>query len=177
MTVPSILSAESLRRLSVGEWHALADDAVRHLLAEFIPLTHASEIAIWIKDPLAEQLVALIDTSGSERGFELKITQALSSGIVSQVFRDQQPFLDRGLWRSAKRSPLVDAAMNQVTQNEMCVPFAVAGQAVGVMSAVQLTDARHVEPSRWGFDASDLKILSVAAMALGLALERSLLRR
>lgn len=161
----------------MAELHALGDAPVRQLLAEFVPLTHSSEIAIWVKDPAAEQLVALLDTAGPAGGFEMIIVQPLSSGVVSQVYCERKRFLDRGIWRSKKLSPLVDKALNQVTQNEMCVPLAGAGLRFGVMSAVQLTDAKHSDPTRWGFGEQDLKLLSVAALALGQALERAFLAR
>ena len=166
-----------IRHLTITELHSLGDDAVRSLLAEFVPLTHASEIAIWAKDPGADQLVALLDTSGPGGGFELKVTQPLNSGIVSQVYHEQTNFLDQGLWRSKQRSPLVDQALHQLTQNEMCVPFRLAGHRLGVMSAVQLTDRKHQAPTRWGFDEHDLKILKLAAQAVGQAMERSLLAK
>ena len=169
--------AGDIARLSIAELHSLGDEALRSLLAEFIPLTHASEIAIWAKDPAADQLVALFDTAGPSGVLELKVTQPLTSGIVSQVFREHAAFLDQGFWRPKKQSPLVDQMLNQVTQNEMCVPFEVAGHPLGVMSAVQLTDNRHKDPSRWGFDQQDLKHLKVAAQALGQSMERALLAR
>ena len=174
--MPNPLTTD-IGRFSIAELHTLGDEPVRHLLAEFIPLTHASAIAIWAKVPDEEQLVALLDTSGPSGGFELKVAQPLASGIVSQVYREHTSFLDRGLWRTKKQSPLVDQALHQLTQNEMCVPFLLAGHLLGVMSAVQLTDAKHKPPTRWGFDEQDLQILNVAAQALGQAMERALLAK
>ena len=52
-------SAREVGSLTIAELHGLGDEVVRSLLAEFVPLTHASEIAIWAKDPDAEELVAL----------------------------------------------------------------------------------------------------------------------
>ena len=163
--------------LSIAELHSLGDEAVRSLLAGFIPLIHASEIAIWVKDPGADQLVVLFDTAGPDGDLELKVTQALSVGIVSQVYCEQTSFVDHGLWRSKKHSSLVDQALHQLTQNEMCVPFQLAGHQFGVMSAVQLTDLKHEAPTRWGFDEQDLKTLELAAQALGQAMERALLAK
>lgn len=67
--------------------------------------------------------------------------------------------------------------MNQITQNEMCVPFHLGGFPLGVVSAVQVTDNRHAEPRRWGFDEQGLKVLEVAALALAQAMERAFLDR
>lgn len=167
--------ASAVESLTIAELHSLGDEVVRGLLAEFVPLTHASEIAIWAKDPDADQLVALLDTAGPTGGFEMKVTQPLTEGVVSQVYRDQMNHLDHGLWRDKGHSPLVDQKLHQLTQYEMCVPFHLAGHRLGVMSAVQLTDRKHNAPSRWGFDDVDLTILRVAALALGQAMERALL--
>ena len=46
---------------------------------------------------------------------------------------------------------------------------------LGVMSAVQLTDARHAAPVRWGFDDQDLALLKLAALAVSQAMERAFL--
>ena len=175
MTPPPNPSAAAIGNLSIAELHRLCDTAVRGLLAEFVPLAHASEIAIWAKDPEAEQLVALIDTAGPDGGFEMKVTQPLAEGIVSKVYREQDPYLDHGLWRNKGHSPLVDKQLHQLTQNEMCVPFQLAGHPLGVMSAVQLTDGKHNAPGRWGFDEADLNILKLAARALSQAMERAFL--
>lgn len=166
-----------LEHLSIAELYALGDERVRQLLAAFLPLTHASEIGVWVKDPDAEQLVALFDTSGPAGGLEMKVRQPLNTGIISEVYCEQKEFVDQGVWHSAKHSDLVDKALNQVTQNEMCVPMTVGSHRFGVMTAVQLTDARHGEPTRWGFDEDDLRVLAVAALAVGVALERALLIR
>jgi GAF domain-containing protein len=159
--------------LSVAAMHGLCDDDVRSLLAEFLPLINASELAIWVKDPEAEQLVALLDTLGPGGPVELKVTQPLTSGIVSQVYREQTPFLDQGLWRSKTQSPLVDRALGQSTLHEMCVPYQLAGRPVGVVCAVQLADSIHQPPPRWGFTPQDLAVLKVAAQAAALAMERA----
>jgi hypothetical protein len=174
---PSSIPPADIGRLSIAQWHALGDAPLRRLLAEFLPLVNASEMAIWVKDPGAERLVALFDTAGPDGPLELKVSQPLATGIVSQVFRDRKPFIDKGLWRTNKQSPLVDQALRQVTQNEMCVPLEFAGLPVGVVSAVQLTDSRHKNPVRWGFDERDLAILSVASTALGQSMERAMLSK
>lgn len=166
-----------IQNLTIAELYSLGDETVRRLLAEFVPLAHASEIAIWAKDPAADQLVALLDTAGPEGSFEMKVTQPLAEGIVSKVFRDQAAYLDQGLWRNKGHSPNVDRQLHQLTQNEMCVPFHLAGHPLGVMSAVQLTDGKHGAPTRWGFDEADLNILNLAALALGQAMERALLAK
>ncbi len=176
MSAPNSNAAE-VGRLTPADFNALGDPAVRRLLALFVPLTHAHEIAVWVKDPAADRLVAVLDTSGPGGGFEMKTSQSLASGIVSRVYREQAAFLERGLWRSRERSPEVDAALQQVTQNEMVVPFRFADLLVGVMSAVQLTDRKHATPKRWGFDENDLAILAAAAEAVAQSLERALLLR
>ncbi len=175
MTPSSNPFAHEIESLTIAELYSLGDATVRALLAEFVPLTHSSEIAIWAKDPDAEQLVALLDTAGPDGGFEMQVTQPLTEGVVSQVYRDQMNYLDHGLWRDKGHSPLVDQKLHQMTQYEMCVPFHLAGHRLGVMSAVQLTDSKHNAPSRWGFDKLDLQLLRLAALALGQAMERALL--
>lgn len=177
MSPPLNPFAIEIESLTIAQLHSLGDATVRGLLAEFVPLTHASEIAIWAKDPDADQLVALLDTAGPNGGFEMKVTQPLAEGIVSQVFLNQLNHLDHGLWRDKGHSSLVDQKLHQLTQYEMCVPFHLAGHRLGVMSAVQLTDRQHNAPSRWGFDDVDLKILRLAALALGQAMERALLAK
>lgn len=173
MTPQSTSSTGGIERLSIAELHSLCDHDVRSLLAEFLPLVNASELSIWVKDPDADRLVALLDTLGPAGPVELKITQPLTSGIVSQVYRTQTAFLDDGLWRSKAQSPLVDQALRQSTQHEMCVPFALAGHPIGVMCAVQLSDSIHQAPARWGFNSQELAILKVAAQAAALGMERA----
>ena len=150
---------------------------MRGLLAEFVPLCHASEIAIWAKVPGEEELAAFIDTAGPDGAIEMKVTQPLSEGIVSQVYRDQAEYRDKGLWRNRQHSSLVDQAVHQRTQNEMCVPFHFAGQRLGVMSAVQLVDGKHANPARWGFDDQDLDLLKLAALAVSQSMERAFLAK
>lgn len=159
--------------LSLKELHALCDHEVRGLLADFLPLVNASEMAIWAKDPAGPHLVPILDTLGPCGPVEMKITQPLTSGIVSQVYREQAPFLDQGLWRSKAQSPLVDRALRQSTLHELCVPFRLADHPLGVLCAVQLSDSIHQAPARWGFTPQDLAILTVAAQAAALAMERA----
>ena len=175
MTPPPQSPAGELGQYAIAELHALCDHEVRSLLAEFLPLIEASEIAIWVKDPQADQLVALLDTLGPNGPVELKITQPLATGIVSKVYREQTAFLDEGLWRSKAQSPLVDKALGQSTQYQLCVPFHFTGRPIGVMSAVQLSDSVHQAPARWGFNKKDLAILKVAAQAAALGMERAFL--
>jgi GAF domain len=177
MTPTSDAFAAEVARLSIQDLHELGDPVVRGLLADFIPMTHASEIAIWAKVPGEDLLAAFIDTAGPEGGFEMKVTQPLSEGIVTQVYREQSSYIDKGLWRNKKHSPLVDQQLHQRTQNEMCVPFQLAGCRLGVMSAVQLTDAKHAAPVRWGFDDQDLALLELAARAVSQAMERAFLAK
>ncbi|HTI69684.1 MAG TPA: GAF domain-containing protein [Candidatus Limnocylindria bacterium] len=162
-----------LTKLGLAELYELGDPEVRALLAEFLPLTQSSAIAIWVKDPEAEQLMPVLDTAGPEGALEMKRPQPLSTGIVSQVYRERKSFLESSLWRSKQRSLLVDQALDQETVNEMCVPFWVGGRLVGVVSAVQIMDEKHPQPKRWGFKEEDLQVLNVAAHALGLAMERA----
>ena len=179
----SEIGLRTLAECTLQELHALGDAPVRQLLAEFRRLVHASELAVWVKDPQAEQLVVLFETSGPQgtsgqhSPLELTVKQPLVSGIVSEVFREQKPYLDRGLWRSKKQSSLVDTALNQLTHYQICVPFTLAGLPMGVLSAVQLTDSKRQAPQRWSFDEVDLKLLSLAAFAVGQAVERSFLSR
>ena len=175
MSHPPDPSTTGIGHLAIADLHALCDDPVRSLLAEFLPLIHASELAVWVKDPAADQLIALLDTLGPGGPVELKITQPLSSGIVSQVFREQSPFLDEGVWRSKTQSPLVDQALRQSTLHEMCVPFHLVGHPLGVLCAVQLSDSIHQAPARWGFTRADLAILKVAAQAIAIGMERAYL--
>jgi len=151
-----------LTKLGLAELYELGDPEVRALLAEFLPLTQSSAIAIWV-----------LDTAGPEGALEMKRPQPLSTGIVSQVYRERKSFLESSLWRSKQRSLLVDQALDQETVNEMCVPFWVGGRLVGVVSAVQIMDEKHPQPKRWGFKEEDLQVLNVAAHALGLAMERA----
>lgn len=173
MTTQPPSSPAGLHQLSIEALHALCDHEVRSLLAEFLPLVNASEMAIWIKDPTAPHLIPILDTLGPAGPVEMKLTQPISSGIVSQVFREQTPFLDTGLWRSKAQSPLVDQALSQSTLHELCVPFHLGGHPVGVLCAVQLSDSIHQAPTRWGFTPQDLAILTVAAQAAALAMERA----
>jgi len=173
MNLPAIPAVAAMHPLMVAEMHGLGDDDVRSLLAEFLPLLNASELAIWVKDPEAEQLVALLDTLGPGGPVELQVAQPLTSGIVSQVYREQTPFLDRGLWRSKTQSLLVDQALGQSTLHEICVPFHLGGQSIGVMCAVQLADSIHQAPARWGFTPQDLAVLKGAAQATALAMGRA----
>src|SRR6478752_4668753 len=113
--------ASVVASLSLAELHGLGNEAVRELLAGFVPLTHASEIAIWAKDPAADQLVGLLETEGPAGEFEMKVIQPLAEGIVSQVFRDQTDHLDHGLWRDKGHISQVDEQLQQLTQHEMCV--------------------------------------------------------
>ena len=166
-------SLAGISQLPIDALHDLCDHEVRSLLAEFLPLVNASEMAIWIKDPAAPHLVPILDTLGPSGPVEMKISQPITSGIISQVFREQTPFLDKGLWRSKTQSPLVDQALSQSTLHELCVPFHLGGHPIGVLCAVQLADSIHQAPTRWGFNSQDLAILSVAAQAAALAIERA----
>lgn len=165
---------EELERLPLAAFHALGDAPARGVLAAFLPLTNAHEMAIWIKDPDADRLVPVVDTTGPGGVLEMKASQPLTSGIVSQVYRENARYLESGIWRAKGHSPEVDQALKQITQHEMCVPFRMAGRLVGVMSAVQLADARHLATTaRWGFAQAHLDILAVAAEAMGIAMERA----
>lgn len=161
-----------IETLPIEKLHALCDHEVRSLLAEFLPLVNASEMALWVKDPAGPHLVPILDTLGPAGPVEMKVTQPLTSGIVSQVYREQTPFLDQGLWKSKAQSPLIDKALRQSTLHELCVPFHLAGHPLGVLCAVQLSDSIHQAPARWGFTPQDLAILTVAAQATSLAMER-----
>lgn len=132
------------REYTPMELASLADAAARDFLADLLRTLRAEGGTLWLRCPDAPALQAVLNPLEPEI---IGRRQPLASGLIGLVFATGEGLLSVDVPEDARHSPLIDASLGRQTRSLMAVPFRVAGEEWGVLTAVRLAN-----PSSFGQD-------------------------
>ncbi len=135
------------------EW---IDEASLGLLCDAFLEAGGCEGTIWLFDENAGDLVAAYN-SGEDAGSLVGFRQPLGQGIISLVFVQQQPYCENEIQTSEGYDDTLDRKISKHTTAMIAVPFYFGFGLRGVISCVQLKEARR---TRQGFRFADVETLS-----------------
>jgi len=152
-------------------FRGLVSSEARELLTQTLKHIRAHEGSIWIVDKEKDQLVICHNTGPKAGAMTNVIIQPLSTGLVSECFKEGKSLHHKGLFRHRKRSDVVDTELEQKTHQQISVPFHISDKICGVISAVQLVDDEQRENVNWGFKDEDVALLDSVSSAIGKLVE------
>jgi hypothetical protein len=166
----------------------LIDPVILGLLNDCFGRVGAHEGSIWILDASREFLVNAYNT-GANAAKIVGFKQPIREGIISMVLATEQGFMENVVYRNENHSKLLDNQLGVVTYAMIAVPFYFLSDCRGVISCVQLSEAKKengqlipLEPSPAGFGFESLlpmqhlasiirDLLDLQLMQLALGLE------
>lgn len=149
------------------------DDFFRGVLAD----ARSGAGGIWLKVPNSDALVLAHNVGGVGSEIDGKITQPLSSGLVSEAFNGDKTVCHRGAFRHPGQSSEVDKALGQVTAHQIATPFRLFDHTRGVLTVIQTYDFVRKHKSGWGYEDKDIARVENAAVIIGRLTEYSFVRR
>ena len=126
---------------------------------------NAEASAIFELDRPREELffrIALGDAAEKAKEIRLKIGE----GIAGWVARTGQPLIVPDVLNDPRFWPFVDARTGFETRSILCVPMVYKGECTGVLEVLNKKDGRD-------FDENDLKMLTVIANLVAIAIENA----
>jgi hypothetical protein len=165
----------------------LVDPVILGLLSDSFARAGAHEGSIWILDASREFLVNAYNT-GPNASKIVGFRQPIREGIISMVLATEQGFVENVVYRNENHSKLLDNQLGMVTYAMIAVPFYFLSDCRGVISCVQLSEAKKEEgrlipleplPAGFGIESllpvqqvasiiRDLLDLQIMQLALGL---------
>jgi hypothetical protein len=111
------------------------------LLRHAFQVAKANEGSIWLLDPRKENLVITYN-SGPNAGTIVGFRQPLNRGIVSTVLVSEQAFIENEVYRNVRHDDQLNESLAQTTFAMIVVPLYFLHECRGVVSCVQLINAR-----------------------------------
>jgi|GEM_PF-4140457 hypothetical protein len=122
------------------------------LFDHLIRVIPAHRVGFWLSGASGDELLLARDRALGRWVDHASVPSVpLSEGLVSKTFREGSTELDDGMYRRKEGSARVDQSLHQITACQISVPVVLAGERVGVLSAVQLANEGAPAPGRWGF--------------------------
>lgn len=154
------------------------DPIMRGTLRTGFAEARADEGTVWLVDRERGTLVGVINTGSrsEEIAGGAGHVQPLSSGVISMVFRSEQPFCENRMQRHQLQDKTLDRKLGVVTSAMIAVPFYYAREIRGVISCVQLQPAPYsVTEEGPGFPQESLRAVQFSAAVLSRLLDHALL--
>ncbi len=114
------------------------DPLVRRVLLRSFERVGADEGTVWLADPVAGNLIPILNSGPGEKSFLRDFRQPLDRGVVSLVYHSGQPFCENDVSRNATHDRTIDTALSQVTVAMIALPLFFANRPRGVVSCVRL---------------------------------------
>ncbi|MEM9944139.1 MAG: hypothetical protein AAF939_21465 [Planctomycetota bacterium] len=143
--------ADILNNPSVQRFQELADPVIRDSMRDLAKHLGANAAALWVRPPGEEKLTIAVNVGIRGTEVEGKISQDLSSGLVSKAFKENVVICDEGPFRHSEQSMDVDMELGQMTQFQIAGPIQMFGTTVGAVTDIQMTTADSPAPQEWGF--------------------------
>ena len=164
---------EHLAKISVAispeNFRSICDPEVLDILQSAFGRVSADEGSIWLLDGDKQHLVVSYNT-GPEAEKIIGFKQATNQGLISLVVAAEQGLAENLVFKHAQHSPLLDQKVGKTTYAMVAVPFYFLNQVRGVISCVQLVEAKleagqtvPIENTPTGFGPEDLTIIQKAA--------------
>ena len=152
------------------------------LLRQAFQVAGAHEGSIWLLDPAKQNLV-IAHNSGPNAATLVGFRQPLNRGIVSTVLVSEQAFIENEVYKNARHDDKLNESLAQTTFAMIVVPLYFLNECRGVISCVQLINARirggEAIPEGKvprGFAPSDLTAVQSAAEGVRALIDGSLFK-
>jgi hypothetical protein len=119
----------------------LLDAVILGLLNDCFGRVGAQEGSAWVLDDSREFLVNAYN-SGPNASKIVGFRQPIREGIISMVVATERGFVENKVYRNANHSKLLDNQLGMVTYAMIAVPFYFLSACRGVISCVQLCQAK-----------------------------------
>jgi GAF domain-containing protein len=150
------------------------------LLRQAFQVAGADEGSIWLLDPAKRNLVIAYN-SGPNAATIVGFRQPLNRGIVSTVMVSEQAFIENEVYKNARHDGKLNESRAQTTFAMIVVPLYFLNECRGVISCVQLINARiqgreaiPVGKVPRGFGPNDMTAVQSAAEAARALIDGSL---
>ena len=164
---------EHLAKISVAispeNFRSICDHEVLDILQSAFDRVSADEGSIWLLDAEKQHLVVSYN-SGPDAEKIVGFKQPVNQGLISLVVAAEQGLAENLVFKHAKHSPLLDQKIGKTTYAMIAVPFYFLNEVRGVISCVQLVEAKldagqivPIENTPAGFGPEDLTIIQKAA--------------
>jgi hypothetical protein len=120
---------------------SLIDPVILGLLNDSFRRVGAQEGSVWILDGTREFLVNTYN-SGPNASKIVGFRQPIREGIISMVVATEHGFVENDVYRNVNHSKLLDNQLGMVTYAMIAVPFYFLSACRGVVSCVQLCQAK-----------------------------------
>ena len=161
------------RHITAANFASLLDPLMRRMLADAFEDARAHEGLIWLLEPDGSQLTVAWQTGAATTAAPGTSVPA-GAGLHGLVLASQQPHCANSLCTDPNHDHQLDAMLGGVICSEVIVPFYIARQLKGVVTALQLKPSLE-SPDPDGFDPESLEEIELLATSLGRLLDYRLL--
>lgn len=167
--VPKIRSRVSKRVPALATerdfFDRVVDGPLRRVFALSLATISASEGTIWVLDEEGGDLVPRHNTGPDAEAFIGRYRQPLDRGIISTVIVTQRGVSESYVYRNAGHDPSVNKLLGNITAHMIVLPWFIAGDPAGIVSAVKLRKADEDDPPP--YDAASFDVMSDFTTLLG----------
>ena len=161
------------RHVTAENFASLLDPLMRRMLADAFEDARAHEGLIWLLEPDGRTLAVAWQTGQGTREW-LGTRLPSGSGLQGLVIASQQPHCANRIYTNPQHDPELDRRLGGILCAEIIVPFYIARQLKGVVTALQTKpDSTSSDPS--GFDPESLEEIELLSTSLGRLLDYRLL--
>jgi hypothetical protein len=154
----------------------LLDALMRGVLHVGLANAGAHEGTLWLADRARDHLVAAYNTGPNAEQMVGVVRQPLTAGLISMVYRSEQPFCENDVYRHQQQDKTLDRRLGVLTCAMIAVPLYFAQEVRGVISCVQLKPAgAESAEDPPGFAPESLRSVQFASAVLTRLLDHSLL--
>lgn len=161
------------RHITAANFASLLDPLMRRMLADAFEDARAHEGLIWLLEPDGTQLTVAWQTGPATASAPGKSIPS-GAGLQGLVLASQQPHCANGLCNDPNHDHQLDDMLGGVLCSEVIVPFYIARQLKGVVTALQHKPSPDA-PDPEGFDPESLEEIELLSTSLGRLLDYRLL--
>lgn len=163
------------RHVTAGNFASLLDSLMTRMLADAFEDAKAHEGCVWLLEPDGQTLTAAWQTGNPAQS---RLGQNIPSGggRYGLVLASQQPHCANRIHLTPppETASPKDGSAGGLLCSEVIVPFYIARQLKGVVTAIQ-SKANETDPDPCGFDPEALEEMELLATSLGRLLDYRLL--
>lgn len=157
------------RHVTAGNFPSILDSLMRRMMADAFEDAKAHEGLIWLLEPDGKNLAVAWQTGPATRDWP-GTRIAAGSGLHGLVLASQQPHCANSLYTNPRHDQELDRRLGGVLCAEIIVPFYIAHQLKGVVTALQIKpDTASPDPP--GFDPEALEEIELLSTSLGRLLD------
>jgi hypothetical protein len=127
--------------ITPGNFAGLCPPSFLRIFRDALGAVEAHEGSIWIYDT-AKECLTIAFNSGPNAEKIVGFEQPLDRGLISTVLRTEQPFIENEVYANQRHDSTLNEKLTQTTYAMIVAPLYFLNGCRGVISAVQLINAR-----------------------------------